>query len=552
MNQPRLKSILWGTAAFALVCGILQPFFQTGFYHDDALNSLLDSYIKTNGWTFWQFVFQNIGEWLHKNGRFYPFAQIFGYGGWYFFKDLALYRFTQMALVLVNILLFMRVLAELGATKNARLLIGLITLGLFQIRDYHDPIASYQALLQILFLLGMGSILLLLRFKATGKSVFLVSSVGLYALSLLTYETILSFFPILIFFSLRGDKVRGKKALISFGLLLIAFFTMTFWIRTHFPLGYEGTRIGISARFLTAFLFQMSATVPLSYAIFGRSGFFKPDHLLYSSLFSWTQLFIFAASAWIIFGLIRKSEKIPAQISRVAMLFAGALIVFPSILVALSSKYQGEINRPGIGYLPVYLSYFGMATLLGLWIVNKVKAVWQSIIVSLICALVMTITVGANTIAVEKMNQVWRYPRELVEGAARAGLFKGLPEQALLLHGTRYHPWLRSDYLLELSGKNFRPSNYDDWYGGMFAPAPFIDGQSVSGTYFLRFDNLESSQGQIHHGQVILSEISRIEWDGNRHQVIRILGPGNVRVFSLTNTKGTSAQMDFTGNLLGL
>jgi hypothetical protein len=108
--------------------------------------------------------------------------------------------------------------------------------------------------------------------------------------------------------------------------------------------------------------------------------------------------------------------------------------------MTLSPKYQDEL-RWGIGYIPVFFSCFGIATMLlaGMRLVRGRPAL--ALVVAVLLGAGGAVSFAANRQVVERINRDLRYPRELVEDSMRRGLAPCLPEgSTLIVAGNQ--PWL--------------------------------------------------------------------------------------------------------------
>ena len=85
-------------------------------------------------------------------------------------------------------------------------------------------------------------------------------------------------------------------------------------------------------------------------------------------------------------------------------------------MIAITQKYQDEITRPGLGYLPVYLSYFGSALIISFLIIKNTPQK-KVILTSSILGSLATLTFTINLMATSALNHIWKDPREMLEDA---------------------------------------------------------------------------------------------------------------------------------------
>jgi hypothetical protein len=124
--------------------------------------------------------------------------------------------------------------------------------------------------------------------------------------------------------------------------------------------------------------------------------------------------------------------------------------VLPALPISLSPKYQTELALPvlgfGVGYLPVYAQYFGVALLLLAgamlgWRLLERPAVAAG--AALLVALIVGHTYAANLALVRNLYAWERGIRDNLEGALATGLLDEVPEGATVLldnpHGMWHH-----------------------------------------------------------------------------------------------------------------
>ena len=102
------------------------------------------------------------------------------------------------------------------------------------------------------------------------------------------------------------------------------------------------------------------------------------------------------------------------------------------ITVAISERYQGQL-MPGLGYLPVYIQYYGIAVL----ILCLVLAVRPSVGKRALClsafSVILLLDLQNNRAVTEIMNRSFYEPRNAGEAALHGGILDFLPEDAVLV-----------------------------------------------------------------------------------------------------------------------
>ncbi len=483
-------------ALFALLAvGALSPYLATGYYQDDSINCLLPTYLDERHLTIGTFIRQSIGHWVFEEARLFPLTLAASYSVWYWIRDLGLYRAFQVSLVVGNLLLFAAWILELGGGPRLAVLASTIVLGLFQLRDFHDPVASYAGLMQIAFALGLGTLWFWLRYEKTSARWQLAASWLCYAAALLFYEAELVFAPLVLGWTLASQKPRASRW--GHGAITLAYLAAVALLRLHYPRAYAGTEGLLRLKALGTFAFQLSAALPLSYPIFGRSGFYDLGTLASAELWSGAAALVLGTTFALLgpgLGRLPPQPLAPAAESRLRR--AGwLLLVAPAALVALSAKYQDQVTRPGIGYLPVYFSCFGLALLVALGLRETRR--WQ--LASAAVACLVAFNFSTNRIAAERLNRYWKYPREALERALDQGLLADLrPGDALVLD-TVYN-WATPDLFLRHAG--VVPRLTYRW--------EYVRGNHPAGERSWLLGGLPEDRG---HGSIRISPIERIEGD---------------------------------------
>ena len=371
LPRRRLASAgrLFAFLLFALC--VLSPYLTTGYYQDDSINSLLPAILARQHQTIGQFIGASIKHWSLEEARFFPLTLTVSYSLWYWVRDLTAYRLLQVGAVLTNLLLFMSLIRAFGGERKLARLSGLLTLGLFQLRDFHDPITSYALIMQAVTGLGMTSLLLLRRYRITGRGWMLAGSLAAYAALLLYYEAGFAFIPLLFmtgWWNREGTPLATPRGRWSFILLTGGYFSLAALLRLSGQGVYTGTRISLTGKALWTFFCQLSAALPLTYPFFGKSGIFPPRILISPDFYHAMAGAILLAGYLLARRILdqpREAKFGASGLGPELQIIAWTLVLAPCAMIAVSQKYQNLVGRPGIGYLPVYLSYFGIALLLG-------------------------------------------------------------------------------------------------------------------------------------------------------------------------------------------
>jgi hypothetical protein len=209
--------------------------------------------------------------------------------------------------------------------------------------------------------------------------------------------------------------------------------------------------------YIIALAKQTTAAFPLSYAMVRQIDFkvlFSRITIVIAGLYFLFYLIISNAVVNELF-VQRKSEFNTKLFS----IFGLFLLILPGVLVALSPKYQHELSW-GTGYLPVYISYFGVMIIAicaiykiyeKIYINNKKHVFSISLVFALIFSLTGSITYASNVSTFDELNNEWLYPRMIIENSLKDGLFKFVPDGAVLLTDPS-HIWDQPGFYLMNSG----------------------------------------------------------------------------------------------------
>jgi hypothetical protein len=431
-----LRRGLLVVATLVLVVLALRPLFLAGWYDDDLSNSLFRYSVAyyQRGWALCLRTFFVDGG--RVPGRFFPFA---GYAFLLFYltPELLHYRLAILAFILLDLGLIAWLVKRLTGDRVLGGLTVLLVPACFQYREFYDPILSFHAMMPLILVLTLGSLLLLDLFLTQRRAAYLLGSVLLYVVSLLTYEITYAFFVLhlgLLWYRLREGRAIRRYAT-CFGLPLLVIVAMSVYTRHQAADQLVGTyKIHfVWKAYLLTLAKQLYAALPLSYFLSYKQDLFASFQL------RWQILDLGSVALFLI--LYFWPRRAPRPAGEVAPLFALGLglWILPAVLIALSPHYQG-ILRFGIAHLPVYLEYFGVVLVL-LALRRAIELRWRSPRVhsvlhggiGLTFAFIYLVNLQANRLIVERRNATYWYPRNVLEAAARHGAFAGLSERSQLL-----------------------------------------------------------------------------------------------------------------------
>jgi hypothetical protein len=477
---------LSGFLFFAYCVFVLSPYFQSGFYHDDQFNSLLSGAIALSGSSLPKMIGNTILEWIHNAARFYPLAPLLTFPG-YYYLDLEGQRIVQIGMVILNIFTFMgilRAIQNLGHSlgHHLELVFGVVLLGLFQCRNFYDPITSFGCLLQFLFLFGSFSIycnLLSLSSHNPLRTFWFRISVFLYACSLLLYEEGLTFGILIGFVSLAqfGINPKSVRQIAPYFLVTLVWGLILIYLRHTQLMVYPGNRFALTYKVLPAYFYQLSGAFPLTYALFARSGVFTWKDLAnffsLSNILSWL---LCSGLSYFILCRIEFQEKTRQKNQTIPLIMACVLIFIPPLFIAVSEKYQNTLVRPGHSYLPVYISYFGVALLIALWMRRfLIKSSFRRTVpLSIVIGFITAMTRYSNIVCIEHQNIFTKYPRNTLTHFIKSGLLESETEKSLLLIES-FSWWIKPEFIYQINKKTYRILPIGDYLREKKSPIGKLD-----------------------------------------------------------------------------
>jgi hypothetical protein len=516
----------------------LLPLLQSGYYSDDLVDSTIKGQIELKGVTLWAHIVAQNKYWIVANGRFFPVAFLATMPIDYFLTDVTLHKLSVLVLIVVNLLLFFKMI-ELHLKDFHVACLGVLLLSvLFQFRLYHDPILSFSGLMQSFMALILISAIMFQKYLDSNHRSLLVASLVSYNLSLYYYEISLPLvllFPILAAEKIQFREIRPalRKAMpflvSAAGSTSVNLLVRT--LRSRTTDGYSGNTLNLQTIAIAkAFLNQLSATLPLSYFVF------DPAHLFRGVTRSDVGFSVMLATAGFAFVYWNLTRKMAVAATNNLFLLGGTLLVFPALMISLSVKYQNEF-MPGIGYLPVYIQYFGMA-LLAIWLLlklrSKLAAKWQQVLRVTLCAglsLCFLIAVESNRLVVDEANILLHYRRLALVKALQDGILAQVPENAGLLildeysydplpavqsplrDWVRAYPWRNRALIYQYSGKKLAVMNDLNEVAKMVSAAP-IEGKSESDMFLLKIQSYPNAMAR-KVGYVVLSKMDNVTVDAS-------------------------------------
>ncbi|MEW6532468.1 MAG: hypothetical protein AB1473_16675 [Thermodesulfobacteriota bacterium] len=400
-----------------------------------------------------------------SSGRWYPL--IIYYYPVFYYVDQHTYKVMTLLFVVGNVMLFGWFVSLISRSAKLGLMAMMLPPLTLQLRMYHDAILSYYFLMQIEFAFLMLSAIGLVYFLRRARWWLYIVSILSYLACLLVYEVSYAFWLVhAVLCYVHFGRHRLKQALLTslpFVALSVLNLGIMLIIRATFGVYYEGVQSQFAPmQCLITFAKQVFSATPLSYFV---STPVIQDLSIRSEMFS-LGLLIAICAPW---GLVWYTlwRKRSASDSSGEPAAAGALSVLgiviwlaPSIPIAFSAKYQRELQW-GLGYLPTYLSAFGVDLLLlagGVFVSSRLRGTARvpremfAVCTAIIGAVVSAIAFNSNCIVVQKYAHAERFPRALMETALEHGLLRPVKDKSFLICGEPFHSWDNPPFFKQYSG----------------------------------------------------------------------------------------------------
>ena len=519
----------------------LSMLLRSGYYWDDALNSTVYLAQKKDAVSTFRHVLDFMAEYLHL-GRINVLSIYYYF--FFYIENVTVYKALIILSILANQLIFRKVLREFGVSlAGARMGMLLIPL-MLQTRAYQDPVSGFYSLMQVLTAEMLLCAVFLNRWMKDGKGKNLGLSLLFFGMGLMTYEVCFPFLLMicaLIWFH-RGSFQRAVRDSLPFVGLTVLMLAAVFLVRRLFVTNttYAGVAFSLDPqRILRAFLTQLCAGLPLSFYSAGYQasvlGNAYPAATIMNYDFSSFLRNVSLADVVLMLGfivLIVKSSKCKIQSSngphvdssdaavqtahqncaRAAsaslLILALSFAILPTITVAFSERYQGQL-MPGLGYLPVYMQYYGVAMLL-LWVMQRLERTVGLYAFGLSAfSLILLLNLQNNRAVTEILNRSFYEPRNAGEAALHGGILDFLPEDAALISVNDRR------YLWEAGWNN--SGVYTEFYGNNSRHLPAAVGDTRLLRHYVE-DVLENGAEPDKEGWLVLQpdEIWLIEYSGDR------------------------------------
>ncbi len=428
-----------------LTFAYLYPVLDSGFICDDSFNSLIHGAAVNRGVSIWDMIANDEKYWFDI-GRVFPpgpFILLLFDALAFAAKPRLYFKLYLVLMTLVNVWLCGMVVEKLTHSKRLKLFVMLIIPVFFQIAlNTFNPLYAFHGLLQSVMLFGFLSILFTAYYLEKRKMRYMILSAVFMACAMLLYEVGFLFIFIIaamVLINRNGSFFARVKTmipqLIAFALILL----INVYARlTAESISYWGVAVSLSDITTVAktFIKQFSAAVPLTQAFFG--GLNMKDALLSVNVRHMICLFFAVLLYFIIFRIKRDDDQESAKPNMLVIVTGLILIVVPCALISVSARYQNIDVYLGVGHLPVYAEWLGMAFVAtGLFSLIG-KKIRSNILMYVLCAVVALpiLVININTMDAYfiYMKPHSAVSRDVYTNAVRNGFYDEIDENNLLVY----------------------------------------------------------------------------------------------------------------------
>jgi hypothetical protein len=437
--------------AFCILVSL--PMLQAGYFSDDIINSLIPGDIAMREQDFWTFVLTSMQNWL-ASGRLFPVSIISSISVFNLVPDEHHYQMVRSVFIWASVFSFAWLLKTVSKDIAASILFIFLLPLCWSIRDAAEPLTSFAIFLPLVTLFITFTQLFYLKYKSSAQQVWLGLSLIMFVCALCTYEVGIIAYTLLftLMVCTPGKIIKDIK---PYSIILVAYLIVNLYLYSVSKNVYDGIQINFSGKFWSAFAAQFTAALPLSYWLFATKHALTqlPNAFSMQSL---PQDILFIIAAISIYQLLTKLALSRQSVKNI--FFIGLnLTLMPALLIGISQKYQALVQM-GVGYIPVYLQYFGMACLL-LFILGLITFIRMHIylrrLVYLLLALslsgVITFATSLNYLTVHILNEKFSDKRVLVEMALHHQVLATVPDHAYLVE--KMYLWNTPDFYWQNANK---------------------------------------------------------------------------------------------------
>ena len=443
-------------AGFMVLC--FYPVLSCWYYGDDVVSMNIHAIMKYENKNLYEFMANQMEYYIVKLGRFFPVHIIQRFLTFYFLNTITKYRIYILVMNTLTVLCFaLMTRAYSGSDRLFYAVLVLFPALFFSLSRYDDASIGYYMFIQTLVIYLSVSLILMKKYRDTGKRSYISLSVALYLLSLLTYEAsypLVLVYPVAAFYLFdNAGKDRIKKTVktsLPYFTAAVCCFLIYIYFSMNAVYSYDGINFNPDiGKIIITSIKQTAAALP------GFSGLLLSTNLKFSSFvnniktgIAFRDIITALILIYLLAVLIMKHKRVNLRLPGIRFLIGLSflLILCPAIIIGMSRKYQQNLQW-GEGYLTIYIIRFGLILLfffLYEFISQHIK--WNTVKIIFIALTVLLVQflhlfgMQENRKVLQYKNQT-SYLRLVAEKAIDAGLLKNIPEQSIILLGNIWYDY---------------------------------------------------------------------------------------------------------------
>lgn len=251
------------------------------------------------------------------------------------------------------------------------------------------------------------------------------------------------------------------------------------------PSRYVGVTPSFNLKAASAYIKQISASFPTSSyfgVIIDSVSFAKLIEHAFIDVKAWAIFFIGMS----LYTYATQRSLNQFKISKQAYYLSAAMVFFPALFPAISSRYQKEIDW-GVGTLPVYYQWIGMSLLI-IWALfylnSKINKRNFSYFIAFLFGAYLSLNYTANSINIPVVNKPWHEPRMAFRAASLNGLF-GSVKDGDIVEKNNCANYINSNLIFQYTNKRvYVPTDDHAWFPEQPNPGSDIFSLSCSSGEF--------------------------------------------------------------------
>jgi len=437
------------------------PVTQSALHGDDIPNSMRSAALSYTNQSQWQYISSSIAQWVRNEGRLFPVSAIENVLLFSTVHSITMYKFIQWLVLLCLVVLMGWFVRIVVGSKSALPVVAFGLLAALQTRNWYDPTFGFGLLLQSVALKVFLSAILL-HFSINGRRRLLWGSLSVivWAAGLLQYEVVITLLPILAivaFLPAKRAPIRRLLAVLPHFVTSAVVLFVSLLLRHGKVVAPAYTTNTEFHQVFPTYIRQLSASVPLSAHIWDIT----PRSVIGATSVVTFSIFTVLAVVALVATRDELSDD-PLRRRKIAGLFLIGLnlVLGPSIPTSLSIRWQSELSW-GLGYLPVFLQYLGVALVIAsalLWLGSAVvRNLSRRCLLAGTLALCTVSATANRTLLAENVStqEPARRSREFYEDSVRLGFLDGVPDGSIIESPfSDPNSWISNYFTLWLGGPN--------------------------------------------------------------------------------------------------